>query len=84
MMFKSLSQQQNLAEATLPISLDHNRIIISLEVYLLDGRVKQVRDWADNGSPFWLTKRKKIQIFRRLYFMPWILVHSSGLMLTSA
>jgi len=36
---------------TLPILLDHNRIIIDVTVASTDGKSKQVRAWVDNGDP---------------------------------
>ena len=37
--------------ATVPITLDHNRIIIDVHLPLLDGSSKRVRAWVDNGNP---------------------------------
>ena len=37
--------------ATVPITLDHNRIIIDVYLPLPDGSSKRVRAWVDNGNP---------------------------------
>ena len=37
--------------ATVPFVLDHNRIVISVELALPDGSARQVRAWVDNGDP---------------------------------
>jgi hypothetical protein len=41
---------------TVPITLDHNRIIIDVRFPLPDGSTKRVRAWVDNGNPdMWIT-----------------------------
>ncbi|MBZ5703829.1 MAG: hypothetical protein LAN63_00580 [Acidobacteriia bacterium] len=41
---------------TVPITLDHNRIIIDVRFPLPDGSSKRVRAWLDNGNPdMWIT-----------------------------
>lgn len=41
---------------TVPITLDHNRIIIDVRFPLADGSSKRVRAWVDNGNPdMWIT-----------------------------
>ncbi len=37
--------------ATVPLTLDHNRIIIRVGVYLPNGAIKPVNAWVDNGTP---------------------------------
>jgi hypothetical protein len=37
--------------ATVPLNLDHNRIIIRVGVYLPNGTIKHVNAWVDNGTP---------------------------------
>jgi hypothetical protein len=37
--------------ATVPITLDHNRIIIDVHLPLPDGSTRRVRGWVDNGNP---------------------------------
>jgi len=37
--------------AMVPLTLDHNRIIIRVGVYLPNGAIKQVNAWVDNGTP---------------------------------
>lgn len=44
--------------ATVPITLDHNRIIIDVRLTLPDGSTTRVRAWVDNGNPdLWITER---------------------------
>ena len=41
---------------TVPITLDHNRIIIDVRFPMPDGSKKRVRAWVDNGNPdMWIT-----------------------------
>ena len=37
--------------ATVPITLDHNRIVIDVYLPLPDGSTRRVRGWVDNGNP---------------------------------
>jgi hypothetical protein len=37
--------------ATVPIKLDHNRVVIDVEIPLRDGTTQRVRAWVDNGNP---------------------------------
>lgn len=44
--------------ATVPVTLDHNRIIIDVMLPLPDGTQKRVRGWVDNGNAdLWLDER---------------------------
>lgn len=44
--------------ATVPVTLDHNRIIIDVYLPLLDGGQKRVRGWLDNGNAdLWVSER---------------------------
>lgn len=44
--------------ATVPITLDHNRIIIDVYFAMPDGTKTRVRGWVDNGNPdLWITER---------------------------
>lgn len=44
--------------ATVPVTLDHNRIIIDVNLPLPDGTEKRVRGWVDTGNPdLWLSER---------------------------
>jgi PDZ domain len=36
---------------TVPITLDHNRIVIDVYLTLPDGTAKRIRGWVDNGNP---------------------------------
>ncbi|HET7441887.1 MAG TPA: hypothetical protein VFJ47_11350, partial [Terriglobales bacterium] len=47
----TLSAQTAQTSATVPITLDHNRIIIDVYLPLPDGTTKRVRAWVDNGNP---------------------------------
>lgn len=44
--------------ATVPVTLDHNRVIIDVYLPLPDGKQERVRGWVDNGNAdVWLTER---------------------------
>jgi hypothetical protein len=44
--------------ATVPVTLDHNRIIIDVSLPLADNSQKRVRGWVDTGNPdVWLSER---------------------------
>ena len=44
--------------ATVPVTLDHNRIIIDVYLPLPDGSQKRVRGWVDTGNAdVWLSER---------------------------
>ena len=46
------------AQTTIPITLDHNRVIIDVRFPLPDGTTTRVRAWVDNGNPdMWITER---------------------------
>jgi hypothetical protein len=36
---------------TVPITLDHNRVVIDVDLPLPDGSTKRIRAWVDNGDP---------------------------------
>lgn len=36
---------------TVPVTLDHNRVVIDVYLPLPDGSTKRVRGWVDNGNP---------------------------------
>ena len=36
---------------TIPITLDHNRVVIDIYLPLPDGTTKRIRGWVDNGNP---------------------------------
>jgi len=47
---------QNLARpearsVTVPITLDHDRVVIDIYLPLADGSTKRIRGWVDNGNP---------------------------------
>jgi hypothetical protein len=44
--------------ATVPITLDHNRVVIDVDLALADGSTQRVRGWVDNGNPdLYLSRR---------------------------
>jgi hypothetical protein len=45
------------SSATVPITLDHNRIIVDVRLPLPGGDTKRVRAWVDNGNPdLWIAE----------------------------
>ncbi len=49
--------QSSPASATVPITLDHNRIIVDVRLPLPGGDTKRVRAWVDNGNPeLWIAE----------------------------
>jgi hypothetical protein len=43
---------------TVPMAIDHNRVIIPMELQLPDGSTQKVRAWVDNGNPaLYLSRR---------------------------
>ncbi len=59
-LFLSIScvAQTTAQSATVPVTLDHNRIIIDVHLPLPDGSQKRVRGWVDNGNAdLWLDER---------------------------
>ncbi|MFZ0416673.1 MAG: hypothetical protein WAM04_01100 [Candidatus Sulfotelmatobacter sp.] len=43
---------------TVPVTLDHNRVVIDVYVPLPDGSTKRVRGWVDTGDPeLWMSDR---------------------------
>src|SRR5689334_17735337 len=50
--------QQAPKSATVPITLDHNRIIVDVFLMMPDGAKTRVRAWLDTGNPdLWMTER---------------------------
>jgi len=45
------ARQPEAKSVTVPITLDHNRIIIDVDLALSDGSTKRVHAWVDNGNP---------------------------------
>ncbi len=39
------------AIVTVPMTVDHNRVVINVEIPLADGSTQRVRAWVDNGNP---------------------------------
>jgi hypothetical protein len=48
---QSLAPLLEAKSATVPITLDHDRIVIDVDVPLADGSTQSVRAWVDNGDP---------------------------------
>lgn len=44
---------------TVPATIDHNRVVINLEIPVADGSTQKVRAWVDNGNP-------ELELSRRL------------------
>ncbi len=43
---------------TVPMAIDHNRVVIEVGLPLADGSVKSIRAWVDNGNPeLYLSRR---------------------------
>src|SRR4030088_3142106 len=43
---------------TVPVTLDHNRVVIDVYLPLPDGSTKRVRGWVDTGNPdLWMSRR---------------------------
>jgi hypothetical protein len=54
-----LAPQPESKSVTVPISLDHNRVVIEVGVPLPDGSTGHIRAWVDNGNP-------ELQLSRRV------------------
>jgi hypothetical protein len=49
---QDVSKPQSSAKSvTVPITLDHNRVVIDVYLPLPDGSTRRVRGWLDNGNP---------------------------------
>jgi hypothetical protein len=49
--FAQNSPQPALKSVTVPITLDHDRIVVDVYLPLPDGSSKRIRGWIDNGDP---------------------------------
>src|SRR5271165_2496719 len=50
--------QNSSKSAAIPITLDHNRVIIDVDIPLPDGSTTRIRGWVDNGNPdLYLSRR---------------------------
>jgi len=47
----SSRSQPELKSVTVPITLDHNRVVIDVDISLPDGSTTRIRGWVDNGNP---------------------------------
>jgi hypothetical protein len=43
---------------TVPVTLDHNRVVIDVDLPLPDGTTQRVRAWVDNGNPYMYLSRR--------------------------
>jgi len=48
---------------TVPITLDHNRIVIDVYLPLPDGTRKRVRAWVDTGNPDMMMSQRIASLF---------------------
>jgi hypothetical protein len=52
------SPQPETKSSTVPITLDHNRVVVDVRLLLPDGSTRRVHGWVDNGNPeFCLSRR---------------------------
>ena len=55
LLYWSASAQEKSASApqfvTVPLTIDHNRVVIEVSVLLSNGATQRVRAWVDNGTP---------------------------------
>ena len=47
---------------TIPITLDHNRVVIDVYLPLPDGTTKRIRGWVDNGNPDLTMSRRAVTL----------------------
>jgi hypothetical protein len=53
-----LTPRPETKSVTVPITLDHNRVVIDVDLPLSDGSTQRVRAWVDNGNPdLYLSRR---------------------------
>jgi hypothetical protein len=54
----SLKAAPESKSVTVPVTLDHNRVVIDVYLPLPDGSTKRVRGWVDNGdTDVWMSRR---------------------------
>jgi hypothetical protein len=54
----SSRSQPELKSVTVPITLDHNRVVIEVDIPLPEGSSNRIRCWVDNGNPdLYLSRR---------------------------
>ena len=54
----SAPSQPEPKSVTVPVTLDHNRVVIDVYLPLADGSTKRVRGWVDTGnSDLWMSRR---------------------------
>jgi hypothetical protein len=60
---KQSSPNPDSKSVTVPVNLDHNRVVIDVDLALPDGSSQRVRGWVDNGSPdLYLSRRLATQL----------------------
>jgi hypothetical protein len=53
-----LVPQPEAKSVTVPITLDHNRVVIDVDLPLPDGSTNRIRAWVDTGNPdLWMSRR---------------------------
>jgi PDZ domain len=45
------ARSQELKSTTVPAAVDHNRVVINVDVPLPDGSTRKIHAWVDNGNP---------------------------------
>jgi hypothetical protein len=55
---KPAASQPQPKSVTVPVTMDHNRVVIDVYLLLADGSTKRVRAWVDTGNPdLWMSRR---------------------------
>jgi hypothetical protein len=55
---RSSNVEGALKSVTVPVTLDHDRVVVDVSIPLPDGSTKRVRGWVDNGDPdIWMSQR---------------------------
>jgi hypothetical protein len=58
-----LAPQPETKSVTVPITLDHSRVVIDVDLSLPDGSTNRIRGWVDNGGPdLYLSRRLATQL----------------------
>jgi hypothetical protein len=59
-----LASQPDPVSVTVPVTLDHNRVLIDVGLPLPDGSTMQVHGWVDNGNPELCLSRRVATLMR--------------------
>jgi hypothetical protein len=49
---------------TVPVTIDHGRVILDVDLTLPDGSTKRIRGWVDNGDPDFTLSRRAAMLLR--------------------